>query len=121
MELHISNVQEGFNLEEYKCQECNRNFTTNGSLKSHQIVHDQNRIRYECNKCQKSFSHETELVMHIKSIHEGKRFVCKICNKEFTQDGNMKRHIISVHEITEKLYECSSCSKFYSNNSHFRP
>ena len=47
----------------------------------------------KCSKCEKSFSRNRDIEMHIKTVHEGvKDIQCTKCKKCFAQKSNMKQH-----------------------------
>ena len=83
------------------------------------VQHSQNEnVRYNCEKCGKSFSENGTLNKHIKSIHEDVQYNCEKCDKSFSDKSNLKRHIQSVHENVR--YNCEKCDKSYSDKSHLR-
>ena len=55
----------------------------------------------------KRFKLKKGLIIHIQSIHEGKKFACNHCDYQATHLTNLKTHIKSKHE--EVKYYCSQC------------
>ena len=98
----------------YNCDKCEKSFTRKSDLTRHiQSVHD--KIRYNCNQCAKSFSERGTLKRHIKSAHENVRYNCDKCDKSFAQNGDLNRHIKFVHEILR--YNCDLCKQSFSFSS----
>ena len=57
---------------------------------------------FKCNSCEKEFATKGTLVIHISAIHENKKdYKCKsyekTCDKEFALKANLKRHNTAVH------------------------
>ena len=62
------------------------------------IVHGEVK-NIECNVCSRTFHHNHELTIHIKTNYKGQRnHKCDSCEKSFTESGNLKRHIKTLHE-----------------------
>ena len=61
-------------------------------------VHE--KIRYQCNKCNKQFTSYDYLQSHKNSEHEGKGFQCEKCEKSFVQASNLRRHL-NLHVLKE--------------------
>ena len=54
--------------------------------------------KYSCNKCNKKFSKEEELMFHEQITH-GKdlKYDCKECNKYFSNMEDMRTHLQKKH------------------------
>ena len=78
--------------------------------------------RYECEFCQKTFSTQSNLTLHIKSKHEGVKYACDQCDYQATLKGNLTQHVQSKHEGVK--YACDKCdyiAKLKSNlNVHIQ-
>ena len=78
--------------------------------------------KYECESCNKTFSHRSNLYQHIHSKHEGIKYACDKCDYQATQQGNLSKHIQSKHEGVK--YACDQCdyqATFPSNlRTHIR-
>ena len=57
-----------------------------------------NVVMWQCDQCQKYFSSNTTLKNHMVVTHmEENPYKCQYCGKEFTQQGSMKTHIKKSH------------------------
>ena len=72
--------------------------------------------KYQCEKCEKQFSHYPGLWTHRKSAHEGTRYPCNKCNQTFTQNVNLKTHIQSIHEGVK--FQCDLCDYAATQKVH---
>ena len=80
--------------KEFKCNNCDRKYANRGGLLLHnRSVHE--KIRYDCEFCDKSLSRVEELKNHINYVHLGKEneFKCDICRIFFRDKGNLNVHI----------------------------
>ncbi|XP_078532570.1 uncharacterized protein LOC144818740 isoform X2 [Lissotriton helveticus] len=78
----------------------------------------QNRTRYSCTQCMKSFSAKTSVTRHQRT-HTGERpFQCTECDKSFIQNGDLIRHQRS--HSGERPYHCLDCGKRFSQKGHLR-
>ena len=73
--------------------------------------------RFECDKCLKTFSTQSNLKNHDNFVHEKQKRECPTCGKKLV--GEMKRHIQSVHE-GKKDYKCNSCDKMFFSKAHLK-
>ena len=86
-------------LSNCKCKFCNKFFSKEGNLKVHiRTVHEGHKD-HQCEFCNKSFSHAGDLKRHIHTIHEGhKDHKCEYCGKSFSRSDHLKKHIQTVHK-----------------------
>lgn len=122
-------------VSQYKCNRCDKGFTTPGNLKRHILnihLNDETRSLDRqvkvCRYCQKSYSRIDYLNQHIRSVHEKVvKYDCTHCGKIFTQKGSLTRHVNSVH-MNVKEFHCKHCNykavsyndlKKHAANSHF--
>ena len=54
--------------------------------------------RFNCDECEATFTVNSSIKLHKKSMHEGERFYCDECDAVFTQNGHLKTHKKSLHE-----------------------
>lgn len=93
----------------YKCQVCNKGYTSKSVLNRHQLIHK--GLSYPCNHCQKIFHQQTNLRAHIRNTHEGDKRVqhkCPHCNKIFRIKGNLTQHVQGVH-LRKFAFPCTHC------------
>ena len=54
--------------------------------------------KYSCNKCDKKFSKEEEVMHHEQIIHgKDSQYDCKECNKNFSNMEDMRTHLQREH------------------------
>ncbi|XP_055529900.1 zinc finger protein 595-like [Wyeomyia smithii] len=69
--------------------------------------------RYTCEYCSKSFTHDTTLRKHIRSVHlKIKRYHCEICSQSFTDRSSLRYHDVVKHKDA-KNFICTICCKSY--------
>ncbi|MCQ2819719.1 MAG: hypothetical protein MJ252_20835 [archaeon] len=104
----------------FKCEHCLKYFTTNGNLKSHiENVHLKKKP-FKCTYagCNKAYSLEKRLEIHLRTHSGIKPFECDICGKTFNEKGNLKTHR-QFHE-TERQFKCQICDKTYKTKAHLK-
>ena len=55
--------------------------------------------RYDCEPCQKTFSTQSNLTLHIQSKHEGIKYACDQCDYQATQKSSLGAHIKRKHAV----------------------
>ena len=56
-------------------------------------MHDAMKVREECKFCGKTYSQNSHLQHHIRSVHEGiKANKCELCDKEFVRKESLTYH-----------------------------
>ena len=88
----------------FKCNFCDKEFSTAASLTSHRWQHTK---PFQCESCKIRFASKGNLVIH-RRRHTGDRpFACNLCDSKFTTKGNLKRHLQSHSGV--KPYACTQC------------
>ena len=63
----------------------------------HQIHNSQKK--YKCDSCDKSFSSKEHLKVHTRSVHEGHKYYrCVVCKRSFASKHCLLKHMNNVHE-----------------------
>lgn len=75
----------------WQCKLCNRVFTSQGSLRAHARIHN-NEKPYRCKYCQRPFTQASTLRSH-ERLHTGEKpYKCDVCSKTFTQSAGLRSH-----------------------------
>ena len=80
--------------------------------------------RYQCKKCEKSFSAFYMIHRHVYNVHkkvyhenpENLRPKCKICDKVFKNIWGMNHHLYQSHK--ERKFKCDKCSGMFPFKSN---
>ena len=56
-------------------------------------------IKYNCDQCDKEFTHSGTRHQHIKSVHEQKKYPCTLCDYQATQQSHLTKQFIKVSSI----------------------
>ncbi len=104
-----------------KCNEKNCNFAckNNDELKRHIIyVHtsEEDKIYYNCDRCDYKSTFERYLQIHIKEVHGDRDYECDQCDFKTKTKKILDRHIYNIHS-DEKPYKCQNCE--YSCKTQF--
>ena len=95
----------------YKPRGCDHETTDASNLKKHERfscsfrsdrLKDQNK--FACHICSKVLSSPENLKVHVKRLHERKKFVCRFCQRGFGL-----RHLCINHERKEHYLTCHEC------------
>lgn len=96
----------------FKCQFCDKTYTSVGALKMHIRTHTK---PCKCHLCGKAFSRPWLLQGHIRTHTGDKPFSCNYCHRAFADKSNLRAHLQTHSDV--KKYSCSTCSKTFSRMS----
>lgn len=95
----------------FSCPYCSKSFVSRGNCNTHIRVHTKERP-YQCPHCAKSFSQNGQLVIHTRSHTGEKPFRCSHCSKAFACAKVLKTHIRT--HTGEKPFSCGYCNKGFA-------
>jgi len=80
------------------CTTCGKVFPTSGRLMAHMNVHKDDKEKpFKCDVCEKGFSSAASLKNH-KLLHTGEVHKCEYCEYTAVQKGNLKTHRLKLHK-----------------------
>lgn len=106
------------NKHKYKCGYCDQFFKSSDTKQIHLTsVHNINfpssSFSIQCNQCDKQFTKQSHLAIHVKKDHNKEtRFSCSDCKKAFFYKSQLDLHMIK-HLQTKKI-KCEICSKDFA-------
>ena len=119
----------------FKCQECNKEFSNSNALKYHQeVTHEHlDKPLPSCEECGKTFTSGRNLERHSEMVHKGFKFECDICESVFSRKDVLQRHKREQHLALEKhnvhyvprlakiiVKNCSQCGKTFKRESDLK-
>ncbi|XP_035528037.1 zinc finger protein 271-like [Morone saxatilis] len=107
--LRVHRSHESSSSKPPRCDQCNKNFTSEDSWMAHVDLHKQKP--FWCLSCAKGFSDEASLDKHLQN-HSLKKHTCNICHKSFHVTAQLKHHY-NTH-TGAKPYQCTVCGKNFS-------
>ncbi|XP_067635835.1 zinc finger protein Xfin-like [Eurosta solidaginis] len=97
----------------FLCQACPKVFLDSNSLERHEVIHDENREKYPCDKCNQSFLSRSSYKYHVLHVHDINRkpmYQCTQCDKSFSHKNTFRTHLLR-HEGPK--IKCNFCDKRY--------
>ena len=84
----------------YKCHVCDKTLSSKENRTKHiKYIHEKNHAWFNCNKCDKSFYHNSLLNRHLLThLTEEEKQKCQICSKSYSRPDKLKKHIKTHHE-----------------------
>jgi len=114
-EVKVHNILE----RSFKCQNCDKDFTSANNMKRHKFDVHEKWKHHECQFCKASFRSPGRLSEHYAKKHmpsksNMKSFKCDVCSKEFDNKEKMRLHKYHIHE-QRGTYKCDICEKICSD------
>ncbi|XP_064623423.1 zinc finger protein 665-like [Lineus longissimus] len=102
-----------------KCQVCEKEFLSDGDVRTHMRVHTPNvkkrEKRFMCEHCGKAFEFRSILTAH-ERLHTGEKpFSCDMCTKAYTAKAHLDTHR-RLH-TGERPFTCELCTKAFISRS----
>lgn len=105
------------------CIICEMTFCNEEEMYNHVMFSHERVLEYFCTECDKSFSSNFRLELHIRTHHTKRNIQCSSCDKSFVDKNMLDEHVSSKHSAraqTEKSLECSVCKKKYNRSSRLK-
>ena len=104
---NYNHKEEGEVNSKYDCDKCDRTYSNLGNLSKHKrSAHE--GVKYACDQCDYQATQQCSLNTHIESIHEGLRYACPQCDYQATRQDHLKRHVDTKHKGVS--FACDHCS-----------
>ncbi|CAG9764982.1 unnamed protein product [Ceutorhynchus assimilis] len=103
---HLKETHE--RIKNFKCDICDRSFTTKRNVEEHRRIHTNERP-YICEMCGKSFKQKASLFVHNRSHSTEFPFTCTECPQKFKTKAPLVLHA-STH-TGEKPFSCDICGR----------
>ncbi|VVC96480.1 unnamed protein product [Leptidea sinapis] len=102
-------IHEGHNGQKQKekmvCPICG---ILTSTLGNHIATHEEKK-KFNCTECSRSFAHKSNMVIHMKKHTGIKDHICEICGSGFYSQKSLIRHNL-IHK-NERPFQCDLCSK----------
>lgn len=98
------------NRLQYRCDVCNRPFSTADALAQHRKSHPDQK----CTICAMSFKLRSALHQHMQRHRDDPDRVCSKCHRVFVSKAECQRHVQMAHLDTAV---CEKCKRYFPNKS----
>ncbi len=107
-------------MSKYQCTKCDKSYSWKCDLVKHFKVKHLHTLKYICDICNKIYSSDSSLKRHIDSVHNNIKYSCTQCDKVYCRKSSLTLHINIKHDKQFKRYRCKSCEKIYTRKSHLK-
>ena len=107
----------------HSCHHCGKQYKRKEVMQRHVVeTHSATKQnRRKCEQCEKSFTLERNLKLHVEVEHAHSPFFttfnCLQCGKSFRRKANLKRHQLEKHK-EGNVHSCPSCGKSFARKSN---
>lgn len=108
------------------CDKCAKSFSSTSSLKKHNRRDHLNepptdKIPAQCPICQKWYTSQSNLYMHIRNIHTDTdvEHRCPTCGFVSTTAKALRKHILNIHHAVRR-HKCNLCGKAFKRPQDIR-
>ncbi|XP_058127159.1 histone H4 transcription factor [Anopheles ziemanni] len=102
----------------FKCEECNKFFTTERLLNNHADIHS---YHVSCPRCPRKFTAPSQMIMHLNRIHLKLRpMACTQCEYRTYTASELKKHM--NRHSTVRMYRCDEfgCNATFRSESSLK-
>ena len=110
--FHIKNYHGNISLPT-TCSICKRKFSTTFSRKRHEDIVHKRQKKFNCLKCEKSFSVRGNLLSHTRVAHGAQKLQCPNCERQFAYASSLKEHRCVGQE--KEQFKCDLCESVYKH------
>ena len=108
----------------FLCPHCPKNFYVEAKLRSHMLVHTDDK-NFVCDECAAKFKRKDDLKVHkkihlpdeIRAIEKAKKLtkVCETCGKKFEKNWKLKRHMVVHNKEALAVVDKTAAPRWQSN------
>ena len=111
--INMPNIDQQEN-KKYNCVKCNKTFSEEDKF----ITHHCNKVEMnQCEICHKIFRNAFNKKKHIECVHKNiKKYKCDYCGHSLKEAVQLRIHIIEKHEI-KNGFKCDFCPKVFASES----
>ena len=88
-------------LKNLHCEKCDKSFSHLSNLNRHLLTHQAARP-FKCSLCDKTFSQSSSLKKHVKVTHESFSVQCHLCDKSFASFDSIRKHFRRQHDLSKE-------------------
>ncbi|CAB3246547.1 unnamed protein product [Arctia plantaginis] len=101
------------------CPGCDKVFSKNIYMKDHYNLVHLKYFKYRCERCNKNFIRNADLVKHTRRVHEGilppKNKICYMCGRGFSTNKILSNHVRT--HTGERPHACDTCGARFAQSA----